>query len=54
MTTTVLERHDFRVRVTELLSVALLQYGLARVLSRAVGAATRRETAELAAHARKV
>ncbi len=47
MTTTVLERHESRVRVTELLAVALLQYGLARALSRAVGAATRRETAEL-------
>lgn len=47
MTTTVLERHDSRVRVTELLAVALLQYGLARVLARAVGVATERETAEL-------
>lgn len=54
MTTTVLERHDSRVRVTELLAVALLQYGLARALARAVGAATRRETAELEAHARQV
>ena len=52
MATTVLERHDSRVRVTELLAVALLQYGLARALARAVGAATRRETAELDGPAR--
>lgn len=47
MTTTVLERHDSRARLTELLAVALLQYGLAVALARAVGAATRLETAEL-------
>jgi len=48
MTTTVLERHDStRTRVIELLAVAFLQYGLAHALARAVGAGTRRETAEL-------
>lgn len=45
--TTALERHQRTVRATELAAALALQYGLGRLLARAVDAATRTEDREL-------